>query len=67
MLQFRPFFLKAVIGHLLTILNPVFLNFELFYCSATLSKSKSIGIDDFLKWQNGANQYFPGFIALEVV
>ena len=37
--------------HILPISNPVILNFELFYCSATLSKFRSIGLDNFFKWQ----------------
>ena len=52
---------------MLPVFNPVIQNFELFYCAATLSKLKRIGLDDFPKWQNGADKYFHGFIALEAV
>ena len=50
---------KATIGNILPIFNPVILNFELFQSSATLSKMKSIGLDDFLKWQKWSEWGFP--------
>ena len=48
----------------LPIFTPVILNFELFHCSTTLSK---LSLMIFWNGKNGANEYFPGFVALEVV
>ena len=50
-LQYGAFQKKAAIGRISQIFNPVILNFELFHCSATSSKLKSICLDNFLKWQ----------------
>ena len=51
--------------------HPLIQNFELFHCSATLSKLfvmvKSIDHDNILNQQNGANKCFCWFIAIEVV
>ena len=45
----QAFWKPAAIGHILPIFNPVILKFELIHCSATLSKWKSIGLDNFLR------------------
>ena len=39
---------KATIGNILPIFNPGIVNFELFHCLSTLSKLKSIDLDNFL-------------------
>ena len=41
------------IGHILPIFSLVILTFQLFHCSAAVSRLKSIiiGLDNFLKWQ----------------
>ena len=49
---------KAAIGNILPIFNPANLNLELLICSATVSKLKSIGIDNFLKWQKRSEWVF---------
>ena len=67
--HFQPLDKKAATGHILPIINLVILNFELFHCSATLSKLKSIGLDNFLKQHKWWEWVFScsGFIDLEVV
>ena len=47
--------------------SPRILNFKLFLCLATLSTLKLLALKISLNGKIGANEYFPGFIGLEVV